>query len=94
MAALQDTSTGNISAATNGQTQQLLLLASHQASISLSWVTVNTATSAIVGAVPTSIDESTTDPIDVASMTIATANKLMVCDRERGVYRSNARYPT
>ena len=54
------------------------MVVSHQASMSLSWVTIIIGTSAIVGTVPSSIDESTTDPIDVASMTVATANKLMV----------------
>ena len=78
MAALQDTLTDNISAAINGKTQQLLLVVLYQASMSLSWVTINSATSTIVGTVHSDINESTTDPIDVASMTVATANKLMI----------------
>ena len=78
MAALQDSSTDKISAATNGHTQQSLLVVPNQASMSLSWVTINIGTSAIVDTVHSGIDEFTTHPIDVASTTTPTANKLMV----------------
>ena len=61
--------------------------------MSLSWVTINTATAIIVGTVPSAIDESTTDPIDVVPTTTATTNKLMVCDRGKEGYGSTARYP-
>ena len=91
MATLQDTPTDNISAATNGQTPLLLLVVPHQATMSLSWVTMNTASSAIVDTVPSGIDESTTDPIDVVSTTTATANKVIVGGKEKG--GSTARYP-